>query len=67
VATFAPEAIRGSAFGLLAGVQSLGNLASSGIAGLLWTAFSPTVAFVYITGWMLLALGAGTVRPPATS
>lgn len=42
VATHAPSDLRGSAFGLLAGIQSLGNLAASGIAGLLWTALSPT-------------------------
>jgi MFS family permease len=56
VATHAPEHLRGSAFGLLAGVQSLGNLAASGIAGLLWTMLSPTWAFAYLAAWMLLAL-----------
>jgi MFS family permease len=56
VATHAPEHLRGSAFGLLAGIQSLGNLAASAVAGILWTALSPTWAFAYLTGWMLLAL-----------
>lgn len=56
VATHAPDDLRGSAFGLLAGVQSLGNLAASAVAGILWTAFSPTWAFIYLTGWMVLAL-----------
>lgn len=56
VATMAPAELRGSAFGLLAAIQSIGNLAASGIAGLLWTALSPTAAFLYLTGWMLLAL-----------
>lgn len=56
VATHAPEAIRGSAFGLLAGVQSLGNLAASSVAGILWTALSPSWAFAYLAAWMLLAL-----------
>jgi predicted MFS family arabinose efflux permease len=46
----------GSAFGLLAAVQSFGNLAASAIAGLLWTAASPAVAFGYLAGWMGLAL-----------
>jgi MFS family permease len=55
VATFAPEGLRGSAFGLLATVQSLGNLAASGIAGLLWTAFGADVAFRYLVAWMLIA------------
>lgn len=56
VAIAAPVHIRGSAFGLLAAVQSFGNLAASGIAGLVWTVVSPEAAFVYIAAWMLLAL-----------
>jgi MFS family permease len=56
VAVAAPADIRGSAFGLLAAVQSFGNLAASGIAGLIWTLVSPEAAFVYIAVWMLLAL-----------
>ena len=56
VATHAPDHIRGSAFGLLAAVQSFGNLAASGIAGIIWTAISPTAAFVYIAAWMVVAL-----------
>jgi MFS family permease len=61
IASAAPARLRGSAFGLLAAIQSLGNLAASGIAGLLWTALSPRVAFAYLTGWMALAL-VGVVR-----
>ncbi|MEU0170234.1 MFS transporter [Streptomyces iakyrus] len=57
VATLAPEDLRGSAFGLLATVQSLGNLAASAVAGILWSAVSPTAAFTYLAAWMLLALG----------
>jgi MFS family permease len=56
VAALAPPELRGSAFGLLAAVQSFGNLAASAIAGLLWTLVSPRVAFGYLVGWMLLAL-----------
>jgi MFS family permease len=56
VAGLAPVELRGSAFGLLAAVQSFGNLAASAIAGLLWTAASPRVAFAYLVAWMLLAL-----------
>jgi hypothetical protein len=33
----------------------LGNLAASALAGLLWTAFSPTVAFVYLVAWLAIA------------
>jgi MFS family permease len=56
VAALAPLELPGSAFGLLAAVQSFGNLAASAIAGLLWTAVSPRVAFAYLVAWMLLAL-----------
>src|SRR4029453_1776091 len=52
----APAARGGSAFGLLAAVQSFGNLAASAIAGLLWTLTSPRVAFSYLVAWMLLPL-----------
>jgi MFS family permease len=54
-----PEHLRGSGFGLLGGVQSLGDFASSAVVGLLWTLVSPTVAFAYAAGWMVVAL-AGT-------
>jgi MFS family permease len=56
VAALASAELRGSAFGLLAAVQSFGNLAASAIAGLLWTLASPRVAFAYLVAWMLLAL-----------
>jgi MFS family permease len=56
VAALAPQHIRGSAFGLLATIQALGNFAASAVAGLLWTAVSPTVAFTYLAVWMLVAL-----------
>jgi MFS family permease len=56
IATNAPKQLRGSAFGLLAAIQSLGNLAASAIAGILWTAASPSWAFAYLAAWMALAL-----------
>jgi MFS family permease len=56
VAQLAPEHLRGSAFGLLAAVQAVGNLAASLIAGVLWTAISPAAAFIYVAAWMALAL-----------
>jgi MFS family permease len=55
VAHAAPLDIRGSAFGLLAAVQSFGNLAASAIAGLLWTALSPSWAFGFLAAAMILA------------
>ena len=56
VAALAPANLRGSAFGLLATVQSFGNIVASGMAGLLWTLTSPTVAFVYLSIWAAATL-----------
>jgi MFS family permease len=56
VATLAPAQVRGSAFGLLATIQAAGNVAASAIAGILWTTSSARTAFLYLAGWMLLAL-----------
>jgi MFS family permease len=55
VAISAPEHLRGSAFGLLAAVQSFGNMAASGVAGVIWSVASPMAAFLYIAGWMVVA------------
>lgn len=57
MAAFAPAEIRDSAFGLLATVQAIGNVAASMVAGLLYTVASPAVAFAYLAVWMLIALG----------
>lgn len=62
VAGLAPDHLRGSAFGLLAAVQSLGNLVASSIAGVLWTLVSPSAAFGYAAACMVIALaGLGAV------
>jgi MFS family permease len=45
VASLAPTELRGSAFGLLAAIQSIGDLIASGVTGLLWTLVSPVAAF----------------------
>ena len=66
VATLASDEIRGSAFGLLAAVQSFGNLAASAIVGLLYTLVSPSVAFAYASAIMVVALivvGVTGIRP----
>jgi MFS family permease len=68
IAASAMAPIRGSAFGVLAAVQSFGNLAASGAAGIIWTLVSPAAAFAYITGWMVLSLvllGALALRGPS--
>ncbi len=56
VAARSPEPIRGSAFGLLAGLQSTGNLLASVIAGVMWTAVSPRAAFLWLAAWMTVAV-----------
>lgn len=56
VATHAPEAIRGSAFGMLAAIQSFGNLVASTLVGLLYAVASPSIAFTYASLVMLVAL-----------
>jgi MFS family permease len=61
VAALAPVDARGSAFGILAAIQSFGNLAASAVAGALWTFVSPRVAFLYLAAWMLVSLAALTV------
>ncbi|WP_033314630.1 hypothetical protein RFN58_00245 [Streptomyces iakyrus] len=61
VAVLAPADMRGSAFGMLAAVQSFGNLAASALASILWTAFSAAAAFAYLTTWMFVALAGLTV------
>jgi len=66
VATHAPLELRGSAFGLLAGVQSLGDPAAS-VAGILWTVLSPSWAFAYLATWMMIALLALVVTTRRTS
>ena len=63
VASMADEWVRGSAFGLIAGAQSLGNFAASAIAGILWTAVSPTAAFLWLSTWMLIACVAFLTMP----
>jgi len=55
IAQLAPDGLQGSAFGMQAALQSIGNLAASAIAGALWTLISPTAAFLYAAAWMLIA------------
>ena len=56
VAGLAPEDLRGSAFGLLAAVQSFGNLVASAVAGLLWTLVSPAAGMLFAAAMMAIAL-----------
>ena len=52
VASLAPEDLRGSAFGLLAAIQSAGDFIASVVTGLLWTLVSPVAAFAFATAAM---------------
>ena len=65
VASMADGSVRGSAFGLLAGAQSFGNFAASAVAGILWTAVSPTAAFLWLSFWMAIAFVAFLATPIA--
>ena len=61
VATHAPVDLRGSAFGLVAAIQSFANLTASAIAGLLWTTVSARAGLLYLAAWSALALLAFTL------
>jgi MFS family permease len=67
VADYAPDSIRGSAFGVLAAIQSMGNVVASSVAGLLWTLVSPSSAFAWAEVWMIVSLLACTRFKPADS
>lgn len=68
VALALPDRLRGNGFGLLGLVQSFGDLGATVVAGVLWAAVSPAVAFAYAAGWMTLSvLGAGVIRPRASA
>jgi MFS family permease len=56
VARLAPAHQRGSAFGLLAGIQSLGDFTASAVIGVIWTIAGPSVAFGMAVAAMLASL-----------
>jgi MFS family permease len=58
VARLLPDELRGSGFGLLGGVQSLGDFVSSAAVGLVWTLVSPSAAFILAAVWMALSVAA---------
>jgi len=63
VAALAPSALRGSAFGLLAGIQSAGDFIASAAVGLVWTLVSPTLAFGLAAALMVGSLVTMAVGP----
>jgi len=48
--------VRSQAFGALGLTQSVGDIGATVVAGVLWSAFSPTLAFGYAAAWMLLSV-----------
>jgi MFS family permease len=61
VAGAVPDHLRGSAFGVLGGVQAVGDIVSSLTVGILYVTVSPEVAFAYVAGWMALSLGSSVL------
>jgi len=57
IAHILPDHLRGSGFGILGGVQSLGDFVSTAIVGLLYSVVSPAAGFAYAAGWMVLSCG----------
>lgn len=55
VARMLPADLRGSGFGLLGGVQSFGDFASTAVVGVLYSAVSAAAGFIYAAVWMTLA------------
>jgi dipeptide/tripeptide permease len=65
VAQLLPAHLRSNGFGVLGLVQSFGDLGATVVAGILWSVFSPTVAFLYAAAWMALSVAAArSLRPP---
>lgn len=70
VAGLAPDHQRGSAFGLLAGIQSIGDFVASALIGIVWTIAGPIVAFgvavvamvASLVSVVMLRASAGAVR-----
>lgn len=56
VALSIPREVRSHAFGVLGLTQSVGDIGATVVAGVLWSIFSPAVAFAYAAAWMLLSV-----------
>lgn len=67
LATILPSNVRGTGYGTLALLNSIGNFTSSALVGFLWTAISPLVGFGYsavttILGGLLLLFIRGNIE-----
>lgn len=70
VARALPDRLRGSGFGVVGGIQAVGNIVGTVVAGILYTFVSPVAAFGYAAAWMLLSVAASAIftqRTPARS
>lgn len=67
VARMLPGKLRGSGFGLLGGVQSFGDFASTVVVGFFYTLVSPTIGFLYAAAWMTLTVCASWLAKTAIS
>lgn len=56
LASMLPDRLRGSGFGVLGAVQAGGDLVSTVVVGVLYTAVSPAAGFSYAAAWMLLSV-----------
>lgn len=56
-ASMLPDHLRGSGFGVLGGVQSVGDFLSSAVVGVLYAAVSPALGFGYAAALMVASLG----------
>lgn len=54
-----PQTIRATSYGLLASVNGVGDLISSAVVGLVWTAISPVIAFAFAAA--VMAIGTVTL------
>ncbi len=61
VAQILPDNLRGSGFGVIGGVQALGNIVGTVVAGILYTTVSPAAGFLYAAAWMVLSFAASIV------
>jgi MFS family permease len=59
-----PDGLRGNGFGVLGLTQSLGDLMSTLVVGLLWSLVSPAVGFGYAAAWMLASVCASRLLQP---
>lgn len=60
IARALPDALRGTGFGVLGGIQAIGDIVSSVTVGILYVAISPAAAFLYAAGWMVLSLASSS-------